>query len=128
MGLGRASFIVHPVAADRDDQPGGSAAEGLVRQWPGDGVTGNAFASAAAAPLVRLEDRALEHGTTGPESLAGHGEAGLAELVGAIWTSAGYRGWRAVGWSADRRLVLRPARRSVGTRRREPTSPDLASV
>jgi hypothetical protein len=50
-----------------------------VRQLPGDGVTGNAFAAAPAAPLVRLEDPAGEHGTTGLESLAGYDEAELVE-------------------------------------------------
>jgi len=34
-----------------------------VRQLPGDGVTGNAFAAAAAAPLIGPEDPASEHGS-----------------------------------------------------------------
>ena len=67
-----------PVAAHRDDQRGGSPSEGIVRQLPaascqlpGDGVTGNAFAAAAAAPLVRIEDPEGENGTTGLVSWPG---------------------------------------------------------
>lgn len=51
------------VASDRDVKDRGPPAEWLVRQSPGHGVTRCAFATAAAAPLIGLDDPARENRT-----------------------------------------------------------------
>jgi transposase len=58
-----------PVAADRDQQRGGSPAQRLVGQPPGHGVPRRALAPAAAAPLVSVDDPARQHGPITVEAL-----------------------------------------------------------
>src|SRR5215218_8455612 len=59
-----------PVPAHVHLQRGGPPPQRLVRQPSGHRVTRDAFAAAAAAPLVRVDDSAGQHRTVGVESLA----------------------------------------------------------
>lgn len=52
-----------------------------MRKPPRDGVTEPALAAAAAAPVVRLDDSAGEHGPLRFEALASHDEAKLVEAA-----------------------------------------------
>jgi hypothetical protein len=68
-----------PVTPDRDQQGGGTPPERLVRQPPGHGVTRRAFASAATAPLIRLNDPTSNQCTVGFEPLSDGFEAKLVQ-------------------------------------------------
>ena len=59
-----------PVPADLELQRGGSPAERFVRELPGHGIPGDPFATAAAAPPVRLDDAARDDSPVGLEPLA----------------------------------------------------------
>ena len=67
------------VAADRDQQRCRPPAERLVRQRPDHGVTREAFAAAASAPLIRLHDPAGEDRAARLQQLAGDLQAELVE-------------------------------------------------
>jgi len=67
------------VAADRHGEGGRTPAHRLVRQPPDHGVTRCAFAAAAPAPLVRLDDPAGQHRPIWFEPLAGDDEAELVD-------------------------------------------------
>jgi len=63
------------VAADRDQQRRGTPAQRLVRQPPGHRVPRRAFAPAAPAPAIRLDDPAGKHRTIGLQPLTHDVEA-----------------------------------------------------
>jgi hypothetical protein len=68
-----------PVLAEGDHQRGRAPTERFVRQPANHCVAGCPFASAAAAPLVGLDDAAGQHCPVGFESLAGDLESELVE-------------------------------------------------
>jgi hypothetical protein len=68
-----------PVTADPDQQRGWPPPERLVRQRTGHGPAGRAFAAAAAAPPIRVDDPARQHSTAGFETLAGDFEPELVQ-------------------------------------------------
>jgi uncharacterized membrane protein YkvA (DUF1232 family) len=68
-----------PVAADPDLQGRGAPPDRLVSQPADHGVTRGAFASAAAAPLVRLHDPARQDSSAGLEALPHDVEAELVQ-------------------------------------------------
>ncbi len=80
-----------PVAAHDYLQRRRAPAQRFVRQAPDHGVTRRALATAAAAPLIGLDDTASENCATGFESLAGDLEAELVEAaeLGQLRTSEG---------------------------------------
>jgi hypothetical protein len=80
-----------PVAADRDQQRGGTPPERLVHLLPGHGVPWGPFATAAATPLVGLEDSAREDRAVGLEALAGDDEAEFVEAAEGGQIGAGER-------------------------------------
>jgi len=70
-----------PVPAHVHLQRGGPPPQRLVRQPSGHRVTRDAFAAAAAAPLVRVDDSAGQHRTVGVESLAEDFQAELVQMA-----------------------------------------------
>jgi hypothetical protein len=67
------------VAAHGKQQRRRSPAVRLMRQLPHDGIAGDALATAATAPLVRLDDLARQERTVRLQALTGHDEAELVE-------------------------------------------------
>jgi len=112
-----------PVATDRHQQRRGAPAQRLVRQAPHNGVSCQALAAAASAPLVRLENPAREHRSTGFESLPSDDEPELVESAEGRQISAAEDGH---GGSVSHVEVFQKMRR-VGTfilGRPRPLSPD----
>src|SRR4051794_17604416 len=68
-----------PIAADRHHQRRGSPAERLVRQLPHDAVARDALATAASAPLIRLDDPARQQRTVRLQALTGHDQTELVQ-------------------------------------------------
>lgn len=67
--------------ADRHHEDGGAPPDRLVRQPPGHGVAGRAFAAAAATPLVRFDDATREDRALEFEALAGDREPELGKAA-----------------------------------------------
>jgi len=77
------------VATDRDHERRRPPAQRLVRQLAGHRVTPHALATAAAVPLIGLDDPARQHGPIRFESLAGDFKAELIEAGERVQVRAG---------------------------------------